>query len=243
VQLNELLEHFHITSWGVSRFQARCPAHTDLRASLSIRDADDRVLLKCHAGCTAEAITKACGLSLRDLFYDDTPGRGIYKEEAEASYIYTDEEGNFRAEKIRFPNKRFTWRTESGWGLNGLDPGLYRLPLLLRYNPLSPATVYIVEGEKDAEALISQYYVATCPPNGAGKWRAGYVKYFLGADVVVVADRDEAGYRHAEEIRESLETIARSVKVVQSKVGKDISDHLDAGYGVEELEPVSEVPA
>jgi hypothetical protein len=36
---------------------ARCPAHEDRRVSLSIAVGDDgRVLLHCHAGCTAEAM-------------------------------------------------------------------------------------------------------------------------------------------------------------------------------------------
>lgn len=48
---------------------ARCPAHDDRHASLSIREgADGRVLLKCHAGCTVEAIVVSQGLQIRDLF-------------------------------------------------------------------------------------------------------------------------------------------------------------------------------
>ena len=48
---------------------ARCPAHTDEHRSLSIHEADDgKVLLKCHAGCTADDIVGAIGLTLADLF-------------------------------------------------------------------------------------------------------------------------------------------------------------------------------
>jgi hypothetical protein len=56
---------------------ARCPAHEDRHASLSVGEGDDgRVLLKCFAGCTAEAIVAAMGLMMRDLFEDTrtTPG-------------------------------------------------------------------------------------------------------------------------------------------------------------------------
>ncbi len=50
-------------------WQAKCPAHDDKTPSLSIAEGDDgRVLLKCHAGCTSEAIVQALGLDLRDLF-------------------------------------------------------------------------------------------------------------------------------------------------------------------------------
>ena len=48
---------------------ALCPAHDDRNPSLSIREGDDgRILLKCHAGCAAEAIVAALGLQMRDLF-------------------------------------------------------------------------------------------------------------------------------------------------------------------------------
>ena len=48
---------------------ARCPAHDDANSSLSISEGDDgRVLLHCHAGCTAEQIVRSRGCELRDLF-------------------------------------------------------------------------------------------------------------------------------------------------------------------------------
>lgn len=50
-------------------WSARCPAHDDGRASLSIGQGDDgKVLVKCHAGCKTSAILAAVGLELRDLF-------------------------------------------------------------------------------------------------------------------------------------------------------------------------------
>jgi len=48
---------------------ARCPAHADKRASLSIKDADDgRTLIHCFAGCGAADVVASVGLSLADLF-------------------------------------------------------------------------------------------------------------------------------------------------------------------------------
>ena len=38
-------------------YKASCPAHDDKKPSLSITEGEDgRVLLKCHAGCTIEAV-------------------------------------------------------------------------------------------------------------------------------------------------------------------------------------------
>lgn len=49
-------------------WSAKCPAHDDDRASLSVSAGDDgRALVKCFAGCTAEAVCGAVGLKLRDL--------------------------------------------------------------------------------------------------------------------------------------------------------------------------------
>src|SRR5262245_35472450 len=50
-------------------WSARCPAHDDRRASLSISQSDDgKALVKCHAGCEMAAILAAIGLKLTDLF-------------------------------------------------------------------------------------------------------------------------------------------------------------------------------
>jgi putative DNA primase/helicase len=50
-------------------WSARCPAHEDRKASLSVSETDDGiVLLKCHAGCDTDQIVEAIGLKLRDLF-------------------------------------------------------------------------------------------------------------------------------------------------------------------------------
>jgi hypothetical protein len=59
-----------------SGWSARCPAHEDRHASLSIAQSDDgRVLLHCHAGCDTSAVLAALGLGLPDLFpaKPDTP--------------------------------------------------------------------------------------------------------------------------------------------------------------------------
>ena len=57
---------------GDGKWTARCPAHDDRTPSLNIRELDDgKVLLKCWAGCSIEAIVKALGLHLRDLFPGD----------------------------------------------------------------------------------------------------------------------------------------------------------------------------
>jgi hypothetical protein len=54
---------------GPRSYKARCPAHDDHDPSLSVTEGDDgTVLVKCHVGCTADAIVQALDLEMRDLF-------------------------------------------------------------------------------------------------------------------------------------------------------------------------------
>jgi hypothetical protein len=49
--------------------QARCPAHQDTRASLSVSmGRGGRALLHCHAGCRIQAVLECLGLKCADLF-------------------------------------------------------------------------------------------------------------------------------------------------------------------------------
>ncbi|MCC7326368.1 MAG: DNA primase [Burkholderiales bacterium] len=54
---------------GPDRWFARCPAHDDRSASLSVRELDnDVILIHDFAGCSAAEIVAAVGLDLSDLF-------------------------------------------------------------------------------------------------------------------------------------------------------------------------------
>lgn len=56
-----------------SGWSARCPAHEDRNASLSIAEGDDgRAVVHCHAGCGHREIVQALGLEERDLFDGDS---------------------------------------------------------------------------------------------------------------------------------------------------------------------------
>lgn len=56
-----------------SGWSARCPAHDDNRASLSVAEGESgRALIWCHAGCSVEDICAAVGLQRADLMPDST---------------------------------------------------------------------------------------------------------------------------------------------------------------------------
>ena len=68
---DEFISHLDGVKGSGNQRYARCPAHEDKRQSLSVSVADDgKILLNCHAGCTAKDITEAMGLSIKDLFID-----------------------------------------------------------------------------------------------------------------------------------------------------------------------------
>lgn len=50
-------------------WSARCPAHEDRSASLSVAEGHDgRTLVRCFAGCELLAVVRAVGLEVADLF-------------------------------------------------------------------------------------------------------------------------------------------------------------------------------
>lgn len=207
---------------------ARCPAHEDGTESLSVKETEDRILLKCHAGCTAGAIVAAMDLTLGDLFFEKKDGYA--ESEIEAVYEYTDGAGKPVFEVVRFVGKRFLQRLPGAedWGLKGLTPlPIFHLPEV-QQGIREGRAIYITEGEKDALAIQRAGGVATCAAGGAGKWHHNYAHYLRGAKKVwIVADKDEPGIAHAEMVGKSLTDI--DWEIVQAKEGKDAYDHLEAG--------------
>jgi len=59
-----------VKSSGSNKWLACCPAHDDKTPSLAIKDAGDRILLHCFAGCAAVEIVHALGMHWGDLFLE-----------------------------------------------------------------------------------------------------------------------------------------------------------------------------
>jgi hypothetical protein len=220
-----------------------CPAHDDHTPSLSVQPGDDgRALVYCHAGCELGDVLAAIDLDPSDLFPRMPTPFGIVT----AIYTYTDEHGRPLFQVCRTDTKQFPQRRREGdgwaWGLNGVAPVLYRLPRVLAAVK-NGRPVYVVEGEKDVLSLERAGVVATCNPGGAGKWRDGYSAVLTGAEIIVVADRDDPGRKHAATVADSLGRVGCRVRVVQPTVDApkaDATDHLEAGYGVDAFVPLSE---
>jgi len=91
---------------------ARCPAHDDRNASLSISEAQDgKILLTCHAGCDYNDICKSLGIRVNDLFQrDDAPTQSLDNGKFVAFYDYPDESGNLLFQVCRMEPKGFRQR-------------------------------------------------------------------------------------------------------------------------------------
>lgn len=209
-----------------------------------------------YAFCTRE---EYAGSILRNLD-SDTYGHKLYGDcycgqqhnpaastsRIVAEYDYVDERGQLLYQAVRFAPKTFRARRPDGnggwvWNISGVNRVLYRLPQLLAADPRE--TVFVVEGEKDADRLISLGLTATTNVFGAGKWSDAYSETLRGRGVVILPDNDEVGHAHARQVAASLRNVAESVKVVElpnlSDKG-DVSDWLDASGTVEKLRAVVE---
>ncbi|WP_329405988.1 toprim domain-containing protein [Nocardia vinacea] len=99
--------------------------------------------------------------------------------------------------------------------------------------------IYVCEGEKDVQAANRAGLIATCNAMGAGSWTDEHARWLRGAGrVIVVADRDRPGYRHAAKVADTLHGQVGEVRVMQARDGKDLADHFAARHRIEELEPV-----
>lgn len=220
-------------------WEASCPCdgheHEDRKRSLTIaRGVRVAAVVTCHKGHRYEQIRDALRIDTR------TNGRESV-EQFDGTYSYVGEDGEVLFQVDRKPGKQFLQRRPDGkggwlWNLQGVRRVLYRLPQVIEAVDAGQ-TIYVVEGERDVEALEAVGVVATCNPGGAGKWRAEYAQTLAGADVIVIQDkdRDDTGQRHAREVVGSLAKVQATTRLVEAKVGKDAADHIEAGLGVAEF--------
>jgi len=225
---------------------AYCPCRSDdENQSLSVgQGRDGKLLLNCHTGrCDFEQIVEA--IERRAPASPDKRRAGQPKEQLRlvATYDYLDAEGMLLFQKQRFVDeagrKKFMQRRPDGAGgwvytLGDVPRVLYNLPAVVAAVK-SNEKIYVVEGEKDADTLIAAGRVATTCPNGAGTWTEMHTAVLAGARVEIVADNDEVGREHAEQVRIELGATGAEVRVWRTPKGKDISEFLGMGGEFTEL--------
>jgi hypothetical protein len=167
-----------------------------------------------------------------------------------ATYDYVDETGELISQVVRYFPKEFRQRRPDGkggwiWKLGDVRRVPYRLPQILDVIHAQP--IFIVEGEKDADALTAGGIAATWNAGGAGNWKAEHSAALRGADVVIIPDADEAGEDHLNQVAASLDGVASRIRVLRLPGVKDAYDWIAAGGTAEKLwqlvETAEEAPA
>lgn len=229
-----------------------CPAHEDDKPSFAVWEGRDGWLhMKCQKGCPEGSILGALGLSSDDRRISERPPGPTQ----EAVYIYTNAEGKTKFEKVRLREpdgkKTFRIRSQDSSGrtvyttahLNGWRGTLYNWPEVVKAIATGK-TIYVNEGEKACEEMKKAGLVATCQPVGGegsgSKWLPEHTNALRGANVVVIADRDEVGEAYARAVAGALRRTASSVYVMQSATTNpkdDAFDHFKAGFGPTEFIP------
>jgi hypothetical protein len=155
-----------------------------------------------------------------------------------AAYDYTDAHGKLLYQVCRYEPKRFGHRQSDGhggWIYKGTtNRVLYRLPELIAF---PDATVFICEGEKDADNVATLGLCATTV--ASGKWTDDCVNALAGRDCWILEDNDDSGRTKALQAAKLLHPVAKSVKIIKLPgltQGGDISDWLDMGHTKAELE-------
>ena len=206
-----------VNTSGENAWVAQCPAHDDGRPSLSIRRIPGQALVKCFAGCRTEDVTAALGFTMADL-YDNKKG---------VDYTYRHK-GIIVRNVHRTPDK-------------GFSQSVIDKDNVVLYNPadldsFAGLTVYVPEGEKDVDVLVSVGVTAVTSPMGAASWaKCDYTPLKDAAEVIIVADTDQAGEDRAIGLQNFISEWGTPCRVVQAKAGKDATDHIMAGHNVEEF--------
>lgn len=133
-------------------------------------------------------------------------------------YVFKLADGSYQKTKDGKRKKLHLQRRPDGqggwiWKMDGVTAVPYRLPELIEAIA-DDRTVFVVEGEKKADALAKLGFAGTCNPAGAGKWPPHFAEHFAGARVVIMPDNDEAGQKHAYQVGENLDTAAASVMLL-----------------------------
>jgi len=227
-----------------------CPCHDDVHPSLSIRLAENRLLLKCFAGCSTSDILESCGLTWADLFAPETETveeaflrHGLdWPFEIKIEGLRVEADG---AELIRGKTRLYLAKskklTKDGKFKLFWKSALGSQATWLEYKPNHPRSFYtwIVEGIWDFLHLAQEGYHVVTPTNGAAQ-KLDEKILNMNAFFVICFDNDQAGRKNGLRNYKILKNKGRPVKVVKWPAnvpeGFDICDFLNQGGNLDRLE-------
>ena len=237
---------------------ASCPVpghgkgNGDKNPSLSIDINDDgKPLFHCHGGCSQEDVFQTIRELhlLPELMERPDPLANIKpipRNILEQEWQYQDEDRTtvFVKQRYKVGETGKTYRLykvdadgrrHSSLGDARIVP--YNLPQLLDAKTAG-RNIFLVEGEKAADAITSIGMIATTAHTGAGSWPEAITEYFAGAQVIILPDNDVPGWQYAHKAAQAILPIAKSVKVVDLGLqgqGDDAYEFIEAGAGRDKL--------
>ncbi len=209
----------HLTKSKIlnSEIVGLCPFHDDKKPSFYANiDTGQAHCFGCQWKGNALSFSKALNIPLNEVpGYNMKKDNLLLEKKIETTYNYCDEKGEILYQVVRYKPKDFRIRRPDGngdwiWNLNGTRKVLYRLPQILDSGQL-----LIVEGEKDADMLIDAGFAATTCVGGANKWRSEYNEWLRDKDLALIPHKDTVGMEHSYKIADSLNEIAKSIKIVK----------------------------
>ena len=226
---------------GDGRYIAQCPGHNDHAPSLSVTEAEGKILLFCHAGCQTRDILRKANLTFADLYLDGSrvPSDLYQYRNKDGSWCYDKQKFILPDGKKEFIPRRLTPGGELVYDLKGVE----RLPY--NWTEIESAknkneVILLVEGERDAETARILGLAGTTF-GGASDWKDECKRFFTGAKVIQIPDNDQAGVGLAQRVTKSLTEAATSLKVViLPPDSKDLTDWVSKGRSRADLDKLIE---
>ena len=118
---NRIVELTKATSAGRGeQLSGLCPAHNDSSPSLSLTLTEDRILIKCHSGCSIKEVCSGLGIKESDLFKkcgSDTKTKRTFNEKKNNVQINSEGKVQFFSSKHKkwvTENSRYTYQKVDG---------------------------------------------------------------------------------------------------------------------------------
>lgn len=218
---------------GPDTWSARCPAHDDAHASLSVSRGDDgRALVHCHAGCILNAILGALSMHASDLFHHEAPAthraatrtakpahrfdlpclaaKSIARQVGGTPagwwpYFRSDGDEALTVLRFNLPDGDKTYRPirPVAGGWSIGDPP-GPLPLYRLGDLNGTPRVYVVEGEKCADEAAEVGLVATTSAHGGESAAKSDWAPLAGRECVILPDNDKSGEDYARDVAKIL---------------------------------------
>lgn len=206
-------------------YEARCPAHEDRHASLSVGTGDDgRVLLDCKKGCQTEQVLASLAMDWSALFEKSRDGNVVRRYRFPGTSIV-----HIR-EELPGGKKDIKWEHNGKRGLNGTataDVPLY-LAHTVAQRPGEP--VIVCEGEKAAQALADRGVLAVGTVTGAkGTPSDNVLSVLQGREVWLWPDNEDVGHEHMGRIASRITPTPLWVVWEDAPPSGDAADYLEAG--------------